>query len=455
MTVATESPLSRFLERYATRIVVVLIALAIADRVLLALLSPVPFGYVYDLYHRGVVHLYETGRLPEAKDCFVCAHPPLFFLAGWPFYALGMALRPGDPAFALRVLGVLPALCGLITCVYAYRLLAAMRFERAQRVLGTALVVTFPCLALSGAGTEADVLLTACMAAFLFHLMRYFLSARRAGAFAALRLGALAGLALLTKYSGAVALVAGVAVLALCAKRDGWRASARDAAIFVATLLALSGWKLADNVAQHGTPFASNGMAQDGFAMTDKTFHWEIYDFTSFRFHDALALWAPDEPRGALTRQPVYYSVWTTLHTMAWTDMSMFSVSDRHGLRSHPYPGKPIRRWLLGAMLVLGTVPSCLALLGFVVTFRRRLTWPLSLYGAVGLFAYVWWFAAQMTWSLKTKYILFLLPPYVCYVLFGTQAIRRVARLPGDVVLALLFALVVISHLYLFEFAAA
>ena len=55
--------------------------------------SPTPFGYVFDYYHEAIEFFYEKGRLPIAADCWQCYHPPLFYLLGLPFYAVGVLAR--------------------------------------------------------------------------------------------------------------------------------------------------------------------------------------------------------------------------------------------------------------------------------------------------------------------------------------------------------------------------
>jgi hypothetical protein len=106
----------------------------------------------------------------------------------------------------------------------------------------------------------------------------------------------------------------------------------------------------------------------------------------------------------------VYRSVFTTLHGLAWSDMSFFSEPDRHGDPAHPYPLKRIPSSLIGAVIVLGFVPELLAAVGFIVTIRRPLFLPLAIMCVVGVSAYVWWFVSQDSWALKTKYLLFLVP---------------------------------------------
>jgi hypothetical protein len=141
------------------------------------------------------------------------------------------------------------------------------------------------------------------------------------------------------------------------------------------------------------------------------------------------------------------------MYGMAWGDMSLFSDPSRHGFYRQPYPRKPIRPILATSVLVLGLVPSFLAVAGFLATFRRRLMWPLTVIAALTWLAYVAWFTAQEDWALKTKYVLFLLPAYVVFAMFGLRWLRGVSRLAAQVAVALLVLLIVSTHLYLLNFA--
>ena len=63
---------------YERRLLFAIVAIALALRVLLAVESPTPYGYVFDFYHEGVQRMYALGRLPIASDCWQCYHPPVF-----------------------------------------------------------------------------------------------------------------------------------------------------------------------------------------------------------------------------------------------------------------------------------------------------------------------------------------------------------------------------------------
>jgi hypothetical protein len=444
----------RWIAAHDRRLLVVLLASALALRSCLVAFAPAPFGYVWDFYHEGVQFLYAHGRLPLPPDCAQCYHPPLFYLAGWPFYAIGRAIGPGENT-ALRWLGALPLLCGAGTTYYGYRLLRLFRIHGALLVLGVALLLTFPCLFISSYGTEADILVTAILSALLFYLTRDAAFGPPASLVATMRLGALAGLAAAVKYSGLVGIASIAAVLGihvLVGRRR--KVAISDAALAIAICAAIGGWKYIDNIKWYGTPFQANGSASHGFAVRTRQNFASQYEFGTFRMRDLLAAVGPGASSGELTGLPVYRSVFTTLHGLAWSDMNFFSEPTRHGDPSRPYPPKHQVWAITASVLVLGLAPEALALFGAALAFRRRSFRPAIIFSVIGLTSYVLWFVTQTEWGLKTKYILFLLPPAVLFATAGLAWIwRRAPALAGVTVAGLLAALIVLTHVYLLIFS--
>ncbi|MFH0880435.1 MAG: hypothetical protein V2A34_12035, partial [Lentisphaerota bacterium] len=87
-------------------------------------------------------------------------------------------------------------------------------------------------------------------------------------------------------------------------------------------------------------------------------------------------------------------------------------------------------------------------------TLYRRVTLPLTLMFCTTWVVYVFYVVQFNHWMIKTKYILFLLPIYLLYMLFGLGWLRR--KLPRPITAAiygLLVLLLVFTNLYLFEFA--
>jgi hypothetical protein len=455
--------IERTCTRREARLLGLLIACAALTRALLVLGSPTAFGYIYDFYPAAVAYVYTHQALPPPSACWICAHPPLFWIVGSPFYALGMWLSHGRAIRAEQALCALPLLCDAVTLLYAYRLLRLYRQRGAFLLLGMALCAFFPCLAISSHGPESDVLLTALVVAGLFHLCRVQLQPARAGLADAAWLGLFCGLAAVTKYSGFLLLVSSVMLFMPRVLRGPRRALAlKQAVVTLALALSLCGAQYAHNLQTQHTLLVANGSAQAGFdvlGLAERARNFRYYDFGSLRLRETVALFAPTRAPQQLTDEPVYASVWTTLHAMAWTDMSMFSVHERHGDPSLPYPAKHVPITLIVLMLYLGVLPTALACLGLASYGHRRSLRPLSLFGALTCVAYGWWFLAQDSWALKTKYILFLLPVYVLFALLGLRRLLALrgwsSRLVAGAVLGLLCLLLSTSLAYLTCFALA
>jgi hypothetical protein len=151
-----------------------------------------------------------------------------------------------------------------------------------------------------------------------------------------------------------------------------------------------------------------------------------------------------------------------TASGMATTSPVCFTRNDKpmirpavHGFSRKPYPRKRISPTLAFAVLVLGLVPGVLAVVGFVSTLRQPIMSSIAVTCVVTLIAYVAWFVAQESWALKTKYILFLRPAYVLYALFGIRTLRRRSDTSATVAYGLVTVLIVLAHLYLFDFASS
>jgi 4-amino-4-deoxy-L-arabinose transferase-like glycosyltransferase len=445
-----------WLDRHTRACVWTLAMVAVALRALLAAYSPWSFGYVWDLYHEAIQRLYATGHLPVSTDCWECWQPPLLFLASWPLYAIGRIVYPTSPwpdDYALRFVGAIPLAAGLACVYYTCQLLRLTRQRGAWLVLGFGVAAACPLLFFSSYSIEPDILLAGLLAAFIYYLMRWHLHPHGSRA-DIVRLGVLAGLAAATKYNGLSAVVAGALVLL---SHIAWRGATRRGLgalvsfLVVATLV--GGWKYVDNERRYGTPLFANGDAGAGFSLSQRMLHTR-YEFTTFRLPSLLALTRPDAPDGMLTDLPVYRSFWTTFHGLVWGDMGFFTNPTRHGTRYPFYHDRHIPPWLASAVLVLGIVPSLLAIGGLLITVRRRAYLPITIMSGVGWAIYLQYVLSQEIWAIKAKYLMFLLPAYVLYAVIGLRWVR--AKLPDAItaaVVSALAALIVAAHLYLLRFA--
>jgi hypothetical protein len=359
-------------------------------------------------------------------------------------------VSPWPDDYALRFAGLIPLAAGLACLVYTDKLLRLMGQRGAWRVLGFGLAAAFPCLFFSTYALEPDILVAALVVAFLYYLTRWHLRPAAATTADIVRLGVLAGLAADTKYNGVCAVVAGAIVLTVGAFRTrGWR----RLGLFLAAALAIGSWKYVDNVRHYGNAFFANGPAVTGFRLSERILNTQ-YEFTTFRLGALIELTRPDAPAGMLTDLPVYRSVWTTLHGLAWGDMGFFTNPTRHGTRYPFYRDRHVAPWLASCVLVLGVVPGLLAVGGFLITVRRRSYLPITIMSVVGWLLYLQYVLSQQIWGLKTKYLLFLVPAYVLYAVVGLRWVR--AALPGWIsatIVSSTIALLVVAHLYLLSFA--
>jgi len=436
-------------------IVIGLIALAIVLRALLVAYSPVPFGYVWDYYHDGVRVIYHEGRLPLPSDCWQCAHPPLFFLLGVPFYAFGLLVSGGSIDAGIRWIGALSMLAAGVTVYYGYQLLALYQVRRAERIIGFAILLMSPCLFISSYGADSDILLAAILSAFAYYLARYFAQPESAAMRDAVRLGILAGFAASTKASGLVAVISMVVVFAaaLPATRPR-RVLLRHVTTALLVAATLGSWKYVDNWRRYGAPFHLSGTANEGFSNANRSNWRDRYSFTSLPFGALERAIGPHLQTGTtLTNLEVYRSVPLTLHAQAWSDMSFFSVPSRHGSTHQPYPWKAIPAPLTWSVILLGFVPGMLMMTGFITTIARRDLLPLAVFGVISIASYIWWILPQPSWALKTKYLLFLLPQYVLYAAFGLRWLTTTLPWLRIPVWALLVALVGAGNLWLLAFA--
>ncbi len=452
-----------WLDRHARTLLRIIAATVVVSRMALAYYSPWAHGYIYDPYNDAVEKVYPTGHIPASTDCWECFHPPLYQLVSLPFYAAGrlpFVVRfvdlEGWPADTSMYLMQAVPLASSIMCLwYTYRLLRLFRSRGAYLVIGMGTAAALPVLFFSSYSLEPDMLLGAIVTMFAYYATRWYVRPTEARLGDVMRLGALAGLASATKYSGLVTLVVGVLLLgANLIDGPSRRRAAEQMVLFLLVAAAVGSWKYVSNILHYGTPLYASRGADEAFRLTSTVSYRSLYQFTTFRVRELLELTRPDAPPGWLTLLPIYRSFWTTLHGLMWGDMGFFTNPTRHGMGRALYEDRHIAPWLASSVLLLGIVPTVLAVIGFARTLMRRAFRPMALLSVVGFWSFLHWVVAQRYWSIKTKYVLFLLPAYVLYLVVGTRWTVRV--LPGwmsATIVASAIALIVLADLYLFSFA--
>lgn len=390
---------------------------------------PPIIGYDAKFHAEYIETIVREGRLPDPLEGWSTFHPPLYYLLGslvWPL------VRPDDIHDAHQVsiwmLGLrsISGLALLIVGAVSFHLAVRRTGSLAISALTTALVLFVPCCQLSATmiGNEAWGVAMGALALPALIRLQVDPGDRRAAAAA----GALAGLALATKYSGAFVAVACV-VPFLRARLDRRMLHA----ILVGAVLgaAIAGPVYVRNLRLTGSllpmtrtlePMKS---AEEKFIIRER----RISDYLWFNpavllrpslYHEA------GKPGSPANRNPAMTNIWGLTYVGIWYDAFGHRVPGaRHA--DGEYAGT--------VLAFLGLVPTSLVLLGFVRALRdwlrRGAASPeaplvaMSLAGLVAFLAFTW--RAPAAVAVKATYLLPLAP--VAAVFYARAALELAPRL--------------------------
>jgi len=352
--------------------------------------------------------------VPLASDGWQMFQPPLYYAVSVLISRPLFGLVPGG--FILRELHLFPMLCGLALALLCHRASRAVFPGRADlRTVATSVGAFAPMsLAVSqGLGNEPLA------AAFSAWAIALGVEALRDPALAAssrrqVTLGAVLGLALLTKASALVLvpplLAAGVSAL----RRGGasWSAIAGAVARVGAVCAAVSGWYYARNWIRLGHPFVGGWDPERGIAWWQDPGYrtWEQY----LSFGKSLV-------------HPIYAGtngLWDGLHSTMWLDGMLGGTV-----------GGTLPPWNLAPLLAgawLGLLPLALLLLGAgraMVRAARGRSDGLAFCGAAvctGLAAVIWISLLVPTYSsIKATYLLGFLPCLGVLAAAGYETLAR------------------------------
>jgi len=147
-------------------------------------------------HFKYIEYVATHGALPSPSYCFVCHHPPAYYLAAAGVYRFCRATRLVAPASGIQLLSLVLMLIFIIYAVSTIKLLCS---KRRVVMWATALIVFWPYTFLNSVRLHNDIPLCTLMAAGLFYLTRYHQDERRRDIWIA---AALAVLSVLTKSSG-------------------------------------------------------------------------------------------------------------------------------------------------------------------------------------------------------------------------------------------------------------
>jgi uncharacterized membrane protein (GlpM family) len=375
---------------------------------------PLTVGMDYEGHTKYIYYMADNWRIPLATEGWQMFQPPLFhFLAALVFRAF---LPVFDPETIIRIMKLLPLLCGMAQIEICYRVLRFAYPERESlRVIGTLLGGLLPMnLYMSQSiGNEP-------LAGFLTALVVFFVCRILSGESRSLRkvsifLGITFGFALLTKVTPV--LIIPPVLLYACAeilKRssatgNGTREVARFTILLTGIIFTVAGWYYLRNWTEMGRFFIGG---------------WD-----SFR---EIAWWQDPGYRtpaqfyvfGESLFYPVFssiYGFWDSIYSTFWLD----------GFLSANYDTP----WNFSFMLSstwLSLLPSAAIIIGVVVAFRnneepiRRILFFSITCVFIYLAAIFYMFlSVPILSSAKATYALGLIP---CFALIGTAGFEVLTR---------------------------
>ena len=412
--------------------------LAIAVRAWNAIFGPLFYGY--DAWgHIAYVFFLDMYRaIPYADQGWSYFHPPLHYLLGWALMqsgsaevlVIGLSLIGGAASLGVAVLA-------------AWVLRRSFPEGPGYALLGFTAVAFLPVHLYTSPmpGNEMTAAFFAALA-FSAHLRNELRETPTLPGDVVT--GVLAGLAMLTKFTDLVAVLAIGALTGLLWLRAGrtraslLRLTKRAAAIAIPLLL-LAGPYYARNFSEFGTPFMTSAAVHEvrRIQASQPPGERSLVDF--FRF-------SPEVFEESVPSAPhMIRSIWPNTYLNIWFDT--FRESQLPFPRDiTPYPQNHMLTIRFG---LLGLLPTLIALYGAGVSARRVLAEPRNVIDAgmwilAGgtLSAFVLFSLLIPTWAaLKASYLLNLSLPFAFFLARGTQGLWRRGRWLGAVTPAVLGAI--------------
>ncbi len=147
-----------------------------------------------------VLYVLEHKALPPGSHCFICHHPPLYYVLAAVFYGFFKATHLVDPVRGLQLLSL-----GIFLFFIIFGVLLVKRFTQNQRTisLATAFIVFWPYSVHNCVRLHNDTLICALMAVSFYFLVKWHQERRGRDL---ILTGTFVALGLLTKSSGYIML---------------------------------------------------------------------------------------------------------------------------------------------------------------------------------------------------------------------------------------------------------
>jgi len=346
---------------------VVMTIIAILVRFNNAMVVSVLGGYDGFAHFTYIWFLAETWRVPFADVGWEFFQPPLYYAA---MAAIWQGFDTLDPQARLRLGIVLFAMIGLVQAAVAF-VIVRKRFPREYLVqlLAAGLMLLVPVHIYSAAFIGNEGLNAALCAVAMLLLLK---TLERPSLSSSVALGAVLGLAMMTKFTAVVVVAAAMATLGLkgIVQRDV-RGSAKSIAVISAVMLSLCGWYYARNIAVYGTPFRLSRDQLFLQRVENSQLHGKR-NFLEYVLFDPGILYRPQWPRGLGLNSPrpadVPYSAMresipTGLYANTWFD-------GFGGFALPPVTYSEASRRAGQLLLTLGLIPTGVMILGFFVALR-------------------------------------------------------------------------------------
>jgi tetratricopeptide (TPR) repeat protein len=403
---------------------VAVLGVSVGVRLWNALAGPLMWGYDAWGHVAYVLFLDLYRAVPWADQGWSYFHPPLHYALGW------LLAQAGSGEVLMRGLPLLASAASLGTAAVAARLARRAAPGRPGLTLAAfAAVACLPvhyCVSAMPGNELCEAFLTALTLAAFVRVE----SGERPGAGGAALVGGLAGLALLTKFSGLLALLVTLGCLALRPLLRGrWRerpgrALARAGVVAGVALLVCAPY-YARNLREFGTPFQ---LSRD-FALVTSVERDQppgrrgLSDYVRF----PLAAFSDPNPLAP----HLLHSVWATVYLNVWADT--YRESDRE----RALEAERGRRAGTSLMAALGLLPTAAALCGACLALRdvrrghrREVYLPLLVLSAGSLAAFAVFSWQVPIWSaLKASYLFGLSCPFGVFVARSLEAAGE--RSPG------------------------
>jgi hypothetical protein len=357
-------------------------------------------------------YIVRKGSLPLASEGWQMFQAPLNYILSAPLYVLLMQWF--DLPFVVKILGIIPAACGLLQIEIVYRI-ARIVFEGRKDLQIIAIITgsllpihTYACQYIGNeplAGCFISLVILLCMP-----LIMPGSKERQPGYF--VLLGFVWGLALLAKMTAVPLALVLLVVLAFHTRlvRKPLKLMLMPVIIVFGVSMLVSGWYYFRNYLMLGSPFAGT------IDRLQMTYWWQDPGYRT---------WSQILSFGQSLCYPVYSGVvsfWDMLYSTLWLD----------GLNSGLIDFIPWNENFMVAGALLALSPSIFILTGVVSTWLNKKTVyrnaVMFSIGAIALFVAIMmdiYFVRSAYSVIKSSYTLGLLPCYAILVAAGSEPFLR------------------------------